>query len=79
MPLYTYVTVYKGASYTVQARRSNPWGFADWLEALPGPLRKQVRRPFSGFEPIPNRQKAWKKQETVDGDELIVIAIETAG
>lgn len=42
-------------------------------------LREKVRSPFHGFEPIPNRQRGWKKQETVDGDELVVIAIETTG
>ena len=30
-------------------------------------------------KPIPNRQRAWKKQETIEGDELVVIAIQTAG
>jgi len=79
MPLYTYMTAYKGAIHTVQVRRSNPSGFADWLEALPPPLRKQVRSPYTGFEPIADRHGAWKKQEIIDGGELVVIAIQTAG
>ena len=78
MPLYTYVTIYKGASHTVQARRSNPSGFADWLEAMPATLRKQVCSPYAGFEPIPNRRKAWMRREIIEGSELIVIAVQTA-
>ena len=38
-----------------------------------------ISNPYAGFEPIPNRQRAWKKQEMIDGDELVVIAIQTAG
>jgi len=35
MPLYTYVTTYKGAAYVVQGRRSNFKGFPVWFENLP--------------------------------------------
>jgi hypothetical protein len=78
MPLYTYVIAYRGAVHTAQTRRSNPSGFAVWLETLPPLLRKQVRNPHTGFEPIPNRQRAWKEQDSIDGDELVVIAVRTA-
>jgi hypothetical protein len=78
MPLYTYVTAYKGVIQTAQRRRSNHHGFADWMETLPAALRKQVRNPYVGFEPIPNRERAWCRKQTIDGVELVVIAIQTA-
>ena len=79
MPLYTYVTVYKGVSYIAQSRRSNFQGFADWMEALPAALRKEVASSYAGFEPVPNRQRVWRKLVTIDGNELVVVAIQTAG
>jgi hypothetical protein len=78
MPLYTYVAIYKGTSYTVQRRRSNYQGFGDWIEALPPELKKKAaRNMYSGFEPIPDRQHVWRRTQTIDDSELVVIAIQT--
>jgi len=53
-------------------------GFAAWLRALPVSVQKMVRNPFSGFEQTPNRRLVWKKQETIAGEELVVITVQTA-
>ena len=85
MPLYTYVTTYKGASYVAQDRRSNFKGFPGWIQempanALPGltpALRKELN-PYQGdFESVPNRQNVWRKSLIVGGSELVVLAIQT--
>jgi hypothetical protein len=87
MPLYTYVTTYKGASYVTQGRGSNFKGFPIWLAempatALPGltpALRKELN-PYQGdFEPVPNREHVWRKSLLVGGSELTVIVVETKG
>jgi hypothetical protein len=85
MPLYTYVTAYKGATYVSQSRHSNPKGFATWLaempeNALPGlttALRKQLNPYHGSFEEVPNRQHMWQKKLTIGESELVVIAIQT--
>jgi hypothetical protein len=76
MPLYTYVVTYKEATYVVQRKRSNFQGFGDWAEALPPALRKNVSL-YTGFDPIPNRQSVWRNVQTVDGHDLIIIAVAT--
>jgi len=87
MPLYTYVTIYKGASYVAQGRRSNFKGFPIWFQDMPvnalpdltPALRKQVN-PYDGtFVPVPNRQHVWRKTLLVGGSELVVIVIQTDG
>ena len=78
MPLYTHVIAYKGETYIAQARRSNPKGFPDWIEALPPSLRKKVLDPYHGaFEAVPNRHGVWQRRLTVDGTELIVTVVQT--
>lgn len=78
MPLYTYVTIYKGVSYVAQQRRSNYQGFGDWVSSLPPELKTKVaQKMYAGFEPIPNRQNVWRRTLTIDDSELVVIAIQT--
>ena len=78
MPLYTYVVTYRGESFTTQARRSNPKGFLDWLEALPPTLRKLVTDPYRGsFEAVPNQQNVWRNKFRVDGNDLNVVIVQT--
>ena len=78
MPLYTYVAIYKGSSYIAQQRRSNYQGFGDWIQALPAALKKKAaQNMYAGFEPVPNRQNVWRRTQTIDDSELVVIAIQT--
>ncbi|QOZ29846.1 hypothetical protein [Bradyrhizobium sp. CCBAU 51753] len=78
MPLYTYVAVYKDSSYIAQKRRSNYQGFSDWIEALPAGLQKKAAPSmYAGFEPVPNRKNVWRRTQTIDDSELVVIAIQT--
>jgi hypothetical protein len=80
MPLYTYVVVYQDTSYIAQRSRSNYQGFGDWIEALPPALRKKASQTmYTGFEPVPNRQNVWRRTQTIDDSELVVIAIQTDG
>lgn len=87
MPLYTYVTNYKGATHIAQGRHSNFKGFATWIanipdQALPAltpTLRKEID-PYRGdFDPVPNQERVWRKSLIVGGSELTVIAVETKG
>jgi hypothetical protein len=78
MPLYTYVAIYKGTNYIAQRRRSNFQGFGDWIEALPAAIKKKAaQNMYAGFEPVPNRQNVWRRTQTIDDSELVVIAIRT--
>ena len=77
MPLYTYVLHYKGETYVTQRRRSNFQGFADWLEGLPASVRKGIKHPYAGFEPVPNRQRVWQRSLMVDDRELVVTAVQS--
>ena len=78
MPLYTYVAIYKGTSYIAQRRRSNYQGFGDWIEALPPALKKKAaQKMYAGFEPVPDRQRVWRRSQIIDDSELVVIAIQT--
>ncbi|WP_063701771.1 hypothetical protein [Bradyrhizobium centrolobii] len=78
MPLYTYVAIYKDISYVTQRRRSNFQGFGDRLETLPPELKKKAaQNMYAGFEPIPNRHNVWRRTQTIDGNELVVIAVQT--
>jgi hypothetical protein len=78
MPLYTYVAIYKGTSYIVQQRRSNYQGFGDWIQALPAGIKKKAaQNMYAGFESIPNRKNVWRRTQTIDDSELVVIAIQT--
>ena len=80
MPLYTYLAIYKETSYIAQRRRSNHQGSGDWIEALPAALKKKAaQNMYAGFEPIPNRQNVWRRTQTIDDSELVVIAIQTDG
>jgi hypothetical protein len=87
MPLYTYVTTYKGATYVAQGRHSNFKGFATWIADIPDKalpeltpaLRKQLN-PYQGdFDPLPNQERVWRKSLMVGGSELTVVAVETKG
>ena len=83
MPLYTYVILYKGATYVSQARRSNFQGFGDWAaeiptNALPASQRKQVLdQMYGGFEEVPNRTNVWKKTLIIGNAEVAIVAIQT--
>jgi len=77
MPLYTYVVSYNGESYVTQARRSNPKGFPDWVDALPPEIRGGLN-PYDGaFDAIPNRENLWRKTLAVGGSDLVVLVIQT--
>jgi hypothetical protein len=85
MPLYTYVTVYKGATYVAQARHSNFKGFTDWITGVPAnalpdltPALRRKLNPYDGtFEEVPNRRHVWKKKLMVGGSELVAFVIQT--
>ena len=86
MPLYTYVTTYRGGSYVAQGRRSNPSGFADWIRDKPASALPELKTSsltagilYGEFEAMPNRKNVWRKSVTVEGSELLVIAVQTAG
>lgn len=87
MPLYTYVTSYKGSVHVSQGRHSNFKGFATWLNSLPPnalpaltpELRKRID-PYRGdFDRLPNMERAWRKTVQVGDGELTVVAVETKG
>jgi hypothetical protein len=87
MPLYTYVTAYKGATYVAQGRHSNFKGFVstwaagipkDVLPGLTSDLRKELSdKSYQGtFEEVPNRRHVWRKSLTIGGSDFVVIAIQ---
>ena len=85
MPLYTYMTTYRGAVHIAQVRHSNFKGFATWItdmpvNALPG-LSAEHRKnlnPYAGdFIPVPNQDRVWKKTLAVDGSDLTAVVVET--
>jgi hypothetical protein len=76
MPLFTYVVVYDGEIFVSQRRRSNFQGYGDWADQLPDSLRQKVHL-YGGFEPIPNRENVWRNVQSVDGHDLVVVAILT--
>jgi hypothetical protein len=79
MPLYTYVTSYKGAVHVSQGRHSNFKGFPTWLNSLPPStlpaltpdLRKGIDPHRGDFEPLPNVERAWRRTIQV-GDGVVV-------
>lgn len=83
MPLYTYVVSYQGKSHVSQARRSNYQGFGDWVEDLPqGFLTESqktevINQMYAGFEAIPNRINAWRKEFRLGSSAFTIIAVET--
>lgn len=87
MPLYTYITSYKGASHITQGSHSNFKGFVDtWLNipngalpALTPMLRKELSKKAYGgeFVAIPNVKHVWRKSIIVGDSECIIIAIQT--
>lgn len=83
MPLYTYVVSYRGATHVCQARRSNYQGFGDWETDLPQDfltpsLRKEAaKHKYAGFEEIPNRVHAWRKEFLLGGCAFTIIAVQT--
>ncbi len=86
MPLYTYVTTYKGAVHIAQSRRSNFKGWPDWFSNLPPnaladlPPALRQKLPYQGdFEPLPNQERVWRKSIAVGDAEITVIAVETRG
>jgi hypothetical protein len=86
MPLYTYVTCYRGATYIAQKRRSNFKGWPDWAtdlpdDAFPPALRQELsHKVYEGsFDAVPNRMRVWRKALILSGSELVVVAIETVG
>jgi len=86
MPLYTYVTTYRGASYVAQARRSNPHGFGDWIRERPRSSLPDLDLSalsagdlYGPMDTVPNKQRVWTKTLMVDGSELVVIAVQTVG
>ena len=80
MPLYTYLSTYRGASYIAQARRSNFHGFVDWIRDMPsGALPELTRTNLRGMDAVANRKNVWRKSVVVEGSELVVIAVQTVG
>jgi len=87
MPLYTYVTAYKGSVHVAQGRHGNFKGFPTWFANLPAnalpeltpTLRKNIN-PYRGdFEPIQNQERVWRESLMIGDSELTVVAIETKG
>lgn len=86
MPLYTYVTTYRGSSYVAQARRSNHHGFGDWIIDKPKSALPELRMSALGaadlygpMNTVPNKKHVWTKTIVIDGSELVVVAIQTVG
>jgi hypothetical protein len=83
MPLYTYVVSYQGKSHVSQARRSNYQGFGDWATELPQGLlsdsqkKEVIKQMYAGFETIPNRVNAWRKEFPLGNSVFTIIAVET--
>jgi len=85
MPLYTYVTSYKGAVHVSQGRHSNFKGFPTWLNSLPPStlpaltpdLRKGIDPHRGDFEPLPNVERAWRRTIQVGDGVLTVVVVET--
>ena len=85
MPLYTYFTTYRGASYVAQARRSNPHGFGDWIKDRPQNALPELKSSalnaemlYGPFDIVQNKKNVWRKLVMVDGSELVVVAVQTA-
>jgi hypothetical protein len=85
MPLYTYVVSYKDETYIIQARRSNPSGFADWFTGLPTTALTPAERKelsatqlYGVFDAIPERVHAWRKHLVIGGSKMTVVAVQTA-
>jgi hypothetical protein len=83
MPLYTYVVSYQGKSHVSQARRSNYQGFGDWAAELPqgflteSQKKEVMSQMYAGFEAIPNRIHAWRKEFPLGSSTFTIIAVET--
>jgi hypothetical protein len=88
MPLYTYLSSFKGATCVTQDRRSNFRGFVNaWTSELPAnalpaltpSLRKELgAKAYGGeFAEVPNRKNVWRKVIDLSGEEFVVYAIQT--
>ena len=87
MPLYTYITAFKGATYASQGSYSNFKGFVSaWADlpanALPGltpSLKKELAHKAyrDEFIEVPNKKYLWRKSIDLDGEEFVVYAVQT--
>lgn len=88
MPLYTYITAFKGATYASQGSCSNFKGFVTaWsnvpANALPGltpALKKELaQKAYRGeFLAVENKRHLWRKSIDLNGEEFVVYAVQTS-
>ncbi|HEY0014211.1 MAG TPA: hypothetical protein VGB79_15315 [Allosphingosinicella sp.] len=90
MPLYTYISSYRGGVHAEQGRYSNFKGFASGVSsqipeaALPGltpALRKELAEKAYRCEwvAVPGRSGLWKSAFALGGSDFVVHVVETAG
>jgi hypothetical protein len=90
MPLYTYISSYRGSLHAEQGRYSNFKGFASGAfsqipeGALPGltsALRKELAEKAYRCEwvAVPNRSGLWKAAFPLGGSDFVVHVVQTQG
>ncbi|WP_243366484.1 hypothetical protein [Fundidesulfovibrio soli] len=87
MPLYTYIATFKGKSHISQDRQSNFRGFIDaWTDTattaalgLPPDLKRILYKNMdrSDFVEVQNRKHVWRRVINLDGDDLVIYAVQT--
>ncbi len=90
MPLYTYISSYRGALHAEQGRYSNFKGFASAAlsqipeDALPGltpALRKELAEKAyrCKWAAVPNRSGLWQAAFPLGGSDFVVHVVQTVG
>jgi hypothetical protein len=88
MPLYTYISSFRGSLHAEQGRYSNFKGFASGAlskmpeGALPGltpVLRKEMGEKAlrCEWEAVPNRRNLWRTAFTLGGADFVVHVVQT--
>ena len=88
MPLYTYISSYRGSLHVVQGRYSNFKGFAsgalsDIPEGAMPRLTQKLRTEMGErahrceWEPVPNRRNVWRAAFPLGGSEFAVHVVQT--
>lgn len=87
MPLYTYVAAFEGATYASQGSYNRFKGFVAAWSALPAnappdltpALNEELsQKAYRGeFLEVPNKKHVWRKSIDVNGEELVVYAVQT--
>lgn len=88
MPLYTYISSYRGALHAEQGRYSNFKGFASAAlsrmaeGSLPG-LTPTLRREMGEaahrceWEAVPNRRNVWRTAFLLGGSDFVIHVVQT--